>query len=388
MYLTAIGACSFLAGVALRQKAAGRAVIENFPISSSFPKFCLNGGLFATFALFPVTRIPSIGAAVDKAGALWILGVVLGLRSASLSGRSTEMLYWLTAMLVYPILMLLMSGFLSYGTAAVLIAISGLAIVARSIWRVWFFLVLITVFGLSVFANYYVARDSIRAVIWSDAGWSDRVEVTISAFANFEPLALADPTHLRALDERLNQNFFVGLAAERLADGAVDYKWGWSLAEAAISLVPRMIWPDKPVYGGSPAIVREMTGMDLSDSTSWGVGNVMEFYINFNIAGVIVGFILLGMILGQLDRASASALARGDHENAIVYFLPAVALIQPIGSLVEIVSGSAAAFVGALAWKWAWSSYHTRHLKESRLSEPLDESERSVSGRRTMRRTR
>ena len=127
-----------------------------------------------------------------------------------------------------------------------------------------------------------------------------------------------------------------------------------------MSLIPRVIWPDKPVYGGSPAIVREMTGLDLAENTSWGVGNVMEFLINFGISGLVLGFLLLGMLLGRLDRGAAMSLAKGDYAGVIMCFLPAVALIQPLGSLVELASGSAAAFVGALAWKYAWQSYHPR----------------------------
>ena len=219
---------------------------------------------------------------------------------------------------------------------------------------------LVAVLGTSLFANYAVARDNIRAVVWSDAGWEARIRVVADAFSDLEPLALSNPKHIEALDLRLNQNYFVGVAVSRLDAGIVGYKWGWSLVEAAMSLVPRVIWPDKPVYGGSPSIVREMTGLELSETTSWGVGNVMEFYINFGMVGLIAGFFLLGMLLGRLDRNAAIALSKGDCGGAILCFLPAVALIQPIGSLVELASGSAAALVGALAWKPAWQAYHRR----------------------------
>src|SRR5690606_30812846 len=101
-------------------------------------------------------------------------------------------------------------------------------------------------------------------------------------------------------------------AVERLKLGQVDYLRGRSVWEGAIALVPRLLWPDKPVYGGSPQIVREMTGLHLSENTSWGVGNVMEFYINFGIPGLVGGFLIVGALLGVLDRRAAQALQAGD----------------------------------------------------------------------------
>ena len=97
-----------------------------------------------------------------------------------------------------------------------------------------------------------------------------------------------------------------------------------------------------------------MTGLQLSTTTSFGVGNVMEFQINFGIPGLIIGFSLLGWVIGTLDLKAAVAELRGDLASAILFFLPCVALIQPNGSLVELFGGSAAALVAALGWSLAW----------------------------------
>ena len=72
-------------------------------------------------------------------------------------------------------------------------------------------------------------------------------------------------------------------------------------------MVPRILWPEKPVSAGSPAIVSEMTGLHLSPTTSFGVGNVMELQINFGIPGVVLGFFGLGWLLGMLDFKAAVA---------------------------------------------------------------------------------
>jgi putative effector of murein hydrolase LrgA (UPF0299 family) len=100
-----------------------------------------------------------------------------------------------------------------------------------------------------------------------------------------------------------------------------------------------------------------MTGLRLSPTTSFGVGNVMEFQINFGIPGVVIGFFVLGWLIGTLDVKAAVSERRGDLGRLILFFLPCVALIQPNGSIVEITGGPAAALVAAYGWKWTWNRW-------------------------------
>jgi hypothetical protein len=91
----------------------------------------------------------------------------------------------------------------------------------------------------------------------------------------------------------------------------------------------------------------------------------MEFQINFGIPGVVIGFVVLGWLIGTLDLKAAVAEARGDLGGVILFFLPCVALIQPNGSIVELTGGSAAALVAAYGWKWAWKQW-VAHRASSR----------------------
>src|SRR5204863_5388145 len=134
--------------------------------------------------------------------------------------------------------------------------------------------------------------------------------------------------HLIALDDRLNQNFFVGLAAVRIEDGRAKYLYGESVWEGLVALVPRALWANKPVFAGSPEIVSKMTGLWLSPTSSFGVGNVMEFQINFGTPGVVIGFLLLGWALATLDLKAAIAEARGHLGKLTLFFLCCVALIK------------------------------------------------------------
>lgn len=372
LWHTAVGSSCFVVGLLVargRQSAgaeglSGRAVRStasgSMDLDVRFRVFCLLGGWFFVYGLSPFSSIPSLGALIEKGGAIWILGVMLGLREALTRPDASTGMVWLAALSVYPTLMLILGGFLSYGSAAAIIAMSITAVTLRSMFRVLLGCIILVFIGLTVFVNYFVERDDLREVVWSSNGLETRINAAIEIFSNMEPLNLTNDGQANAFNDRLNQNYFVGLAAERVDNGLVEFRYGQSFYEAAIAVIPRAIWPDKPVFGGSGTIVREMTGLPLSLHTSWGVGQVMEFYINFGWWSLTLGFIFLGWLIGRLDRKAALAVRCGNSHRLLVCFLPAVALIQPIGSFVELCGGAAAAYFAALVWSRVWTIFSKR----------------------------
>src|SRR5262249_1123303 len=155
---------------------------------------------------------------------------------------------------------------------------------------------------------------------------------------------------------------FVGAAAKRTEDGQVNYLNGRPVWEALMAVIPRALWPEKPVFGRSPKIVAEMTGLKLSPTTPGGVGTCRDSYMNFGMSGLDAGFLLLGWALGSFDSKAAAAEIRGDLGRAIIFFLPGAALVQPLGALVELTGGAGAALVAAYGWKWAWTRWADERL--------------------------
>jgi len=305
-----------------------------------------------------------------------MLGAMLGLRAAVQLGDRKRIGIWLGTLLVYPTLMLLLGGFLSYGTAAIIIVISALTISTRSSWRVVVGITAFSFLSLSIFVNYFQHRDDIRNQVWGGAPLEARIDSVIGTVRDFKWFDPTNRKHLIALDQRLNQNYFVGLAAERIQQGQVDYLEGDSVWEGLVSLVPRALWPDKPVTAGSPRIVSQMTGIQLSPTTSFGVGNVMEFQINFGIPGVVIGFLVLGWLIGTLDLKAAVAEGRGDLGRVFLFFLPGVALISPGGSLVELFSGTAAALVAGWGWNLVWKKWAQQRAMTPRFAEGIRANQR------------
>jgi hypothetical protein len=357
MRFTALGSMCFVAGVWLSRYSPPRVPVRREADRPRFWWFCLIGGWSLIYGLSPLFAYPSVSAAVDKGGVIWMLGVMLGLRSAFQRGDHKRIGMWFGALMVYPVLMLLLGGFLSYGSAAIILVCSALTISTRSHWQVAAGILVFSFVSLSIFVTYFHHRNDIREQVWGGAPLEARIDSVVDTVRDFAWLDPTNREHLIALDRRLNQNYFVGLEARRIEQGQAEYLGGVSVWEGLQSVVPRAFWPEKPVYSGSPRIVAKMTGLRLSPKTSFGVGNVMEFQINFGIPGVVIGFLLLGWGIGILDLRAAVAESRGDLGRVIFFFLPCVAMIQPNGSIVEITGGTAAALAAAYGWKWVWNRW-------------------------------
>lgn len=362
--LAAIGSVCFVLGVLIaRFLNKKKRPVYVYTERHEFWYFCLIGGLIVSFGLGFLNDLPSLRSAIDRGSAIWMLGALLGLRWSLARLNVKAMVVWAASTMIYPVLVLLLGGFMSYGSAAIINVASALVVSARSALKLVVAGTLITYLGLMVFVNYFEHRVEYRDVAWSGAGFGDRIDAAIDMFSNFHWFNPYDDKQLNALDKRLNQNYFVGLAALRLQQEQVDYLYGRSISDGFLALVPRALWPDKPVFGGSGNIVADMTGLHLNEETSWGVGNVMEFDINFGTPGVIGGFLVLGFLLGWLDCRAAFADARGDLGKLMLFFLVGVSLIQPGSSIVEISGGAAAAAVAAIGWRWIWELWLRRHRR-------------------------
>lgn len=369
--LTAIGALCFAAGVQVARFLNRQRPVYRYIERREFWYFCLIGGLVLAFGLRFLADKPGIMAAVNRGGLIWLLGVLPGLRFAFASGDSNKIATWSVAALIYPFLMLLLGGFLSFGAAALLVAASCLMVSTRSQVKLVITTVLCGFIGLTVFVNYFAHRTEFRETAWSDASFGARVSAAGALFSNFKLFDTSDQEQLVAIDRRLNQNLFVGLAAMRLEQEQVAYLYGKSVWNGVIALIPRALWPDKPATGGSGTIVADMTGLHLNEETSWGVGNVMEFQINFGTPGVVIGFLILGFIIGWLDYKATLADARGDIPKLITFFLVGLAFIQPNGSITEMTGGAAAAAVASFFWRFLWQlwlSQSRRHAAGRELT--------------------
>jgi hypothetical protein len=350
--LTVIGMAAFVAG-AIAVRVFGRSA----PMVASIPKAqevalgnmsreILILGFLAYFVALPISKlVPSATSLVDPLKAFMVLGFWIMLYQGIVTGNPLQKYVPFLAIPVLPILTTISGGFIGFGVYWGLSIVSFfISAVRRRGWMIVLAPVVCYV-GLSVFVTYMRDRDLVRAVVWyeEDSSWGERFSRFWSTVTDFEFLDLQNPNHLMSLHNRLNQNYFVGLAIQRHEQGLLDFLYGSTVPVWA--LVPRAIWPEKPDVGGGRTVVKDVTGLDLDESTSFGAGQILEFYVNFGTFGVIIGMFGLGALLRRLDQGIIRALNELDARTLLVSAMPGFVLLQPTGNLLEIIVSVVAAIV-------------------------------------------
>ncbi len=306
-------------------------------------------GVVAYAVLTPlIGRVPTVAAISVAITQLIIVGICLRCWHGWFT-RNTWLYYSAIALAVaVPFATVLGQGFLGYGAAAVMTVLCFLGSFTRPRWKVALASVLVAYLGFSAYVTYMRDRGEIRRVVWGGESITQRVSSVLSTVRNAEFFDPYNAQHLQRIDLRLNQNYLVGASVEMLQSGAREFANGETVWQALTALVPRALWSNKPVYAGSPGVVAHYTGFSFAAGTSVGIGQVMEFYVNFGTLGVWLGFLLLGALVGIFDAWAAHRLWLGDWMQFAMWFLAGIGFIQAGGSLVEVVSTVGAGLLAAL----------------------------------------
>lgn len=317
--------------------------------SSWMHRFYVALGLLSYFVISPLARdIPTLGAVVSVLNQLLLLGICLGMWHAWQHQNWRALGFWVLTLGALPVMTIVVQGFIGFGTIALLTGLSFLASFFRPRWLILLAGVAFLLFGVSAFITYFRDRDEIRHIVWGGEGLEERVVQVVETFSEFELFDPGNERHLRSIDMRLNQNWMVGAAIEHINEGGGEFKYGATIVDAAIAVIPRALWPDKPVGAGSGKMVSDATGIEFAAGTSIGVGQVLEFYYNFGTYAVIAGGVLWGIALSLLDTLASRALFSSNARRFTLFYLMGLGLIQPGGSLVEVVATTAAAVIAAV----------------------------------------
>jgi hypothetical protein len=309
-------------------------------------------GFVAHFLLLPLSsKVPSLTSIVAPVATLLIPGFWLLFYRGVVTADRRLTLVTLALLPLLPLATLVTGGFLGYGVNWDLGILAFLFVISRR--RIWFYLSapLAGFLGLSLFVTYMGERDAIRDVLQqAQAGMFDRIDRASALVTNFQLLDLTSPRHVIALDNRLNQNSLVGLGVISHENDGMPFVYGATIPLWA--LIPRAVWPGKPEVGGGGSVVSDFTGFKVAEGTSIGPGQVLEFYINFGIPGVLIGFFGLGYLLLWLDQGIMHSLATNDMHGLLLRVMPGLMLINPQGNLLEILVGCVAAYFTARLVIW------------------------------------
>lgn len=357
-YLSAIGALGLSVGATISQwRTYKPSSFIGFTQDSAQPAMrmlrplplLLFGIGYWLFVLPFISQIPS-GAALS-AGFVSLIpaAVFLGIFKAQLAKNRTQMFGWLIMLLMVPVFTVASSGFLGFGVTMMTIVVCALLIVIKP-WRRWLWLSpLALFFGLSVYVSYMISRDDIRETVWATPTLSERISTITDTYEKAEWFDPSDMSQRKIIDGRLNQNVFVGQVKQRVETGTVQIVHGETIMAGLAAFVPRIFWPNKPAVAGSGILVSRFTGTKFAKGTSVGIGQVLEFYINFGVTGMVICFFILGALLGWLDTRAANALRNLQWRRFTIFLLAGIGLVQPIGSFTEILTSPISGVIAAVA---------------------------------------
>jgi hypothetical protein len=289
-------------------------------------------------------RIPGTDAVIGSGFGLALAGFCLLWFFHWSGGRRVAAWRALACAATAPFLTIILAGFLGYGVSFLMTMGSFVAVFYRPRWRIALLGSLAILLGLSLYPTYMSVRGKIRQAVWGGVSYSERLERMALLVSEYRGLDLENRQDLEAINGRLNQNYLIGRAVNRLEAGQADYAQGDTLWNALVALIPRALWPGKPTYAGSGGLVTRFTGIQFAKGTSVGIGHVMELYVNFGTPGVLLGYVLLGALLGLLDSRSATCLLRGDWKGFTALYLIGVSFLQAGGNFAEA-TGTAAGSV-------------------------------------------
>ena len=348
--------CLLLAPM-ISDKALARQAHRWEPPDPSLPWAYVFSGIVSFVVLTPtIGRLPSFGALTAVGTQLFIVGVCLGCWNAWIHGRKTEHAKWILASLPLPAVTTIVMGFLGFGAIAFFMVLIFVAHFFRPRWILVVSSLLVGYLGLSLFVNYMMARGAYRQKLLQGASYSERIEVLMESLETAKWFDPYDPSHLEPIDERLNQNSLTGAAVVHLGLNG-DFAKGETIWMGVLAMVPRMVWPEKPVFAGSMGLASRFTGMQFAEGTSVGMGPVLELYGNFGRWGVLVGFLVLGAVVGAIDHAAGFHLGIGNWHSFGLWYLVGMAFLQLGGSFVEVGGSAVAAVVVGHLTRWTFYRY-------------------------------
>jgi hypothetical protein len=126
-----------------------------------------------------------------------------------------------------------------------------------------------------------------------------------------------------------------------LTPSVVPYQYGATYSYFLVALIPRVIWPDKPVAGDSNnffAVTYGITTEEGVKSTTFGVSLLGESFINFGWYGAVFIMLLYGLVLSLLQHSFGESRSGPGGQAVFLAFF--VFFLNGIGSSAEILFGN------------------------------------------------
>jgi ABC-type multidrug transport system fused ATPase/permease subunit len=125
-----------------------------------------------------------------------------------------------------------------------------------------------------------------------------------------------------------------------LTPSSIDYQYGGTYTFFIYTLIPRVIWPEKPLSGTANDYYAITYGVATEESiktSTFGVSLIGESYINFGVYGVIIVMMIQGALIALLQHVFGSQESGPGGQAVFLAFF--VFFLNGIGSSAEILFG-------------------------------------------------
>jgi len=165
--------------------------------------------------------------------------------------------------------------------------------------------VTIAVFLLSNFMFAWMAsRGIIRRGELQGYPILTQLSIFIDTFAkNIQPSAMTPEATLDLVRLRLDMSDILAMEVGHMPDYQ-PFRYGGTLVDGAYALIPRVLWPEKPMVAGGSDFVSKYTGMvrPTGDETSIGLPMQFELFANGGAILVVVGLFIFTWSCARLER--------------------------------------------------------------------------------------
>jgi hypothetical protein len=159
-----------------------------------------------------------------------------------------------------------------------------------------------------------------------------------------------------------------------MTPAVVPYQYGKTYSFFAVSFIPRVIWPDKPLAGSANsfyAVSYGVTNEEGAKTTTFGVSILGEAFINFGWYGIVFVMLFQGVLISVLQHAfGGSESGPGGQAVFLAFF---VFFLNGIGSSAEIMFGGILQnlLCGYFLLLWAKERPGQRLLQSAQSLRPL-----------------
>lgn len=260
------------------------------------------GGCVAMVGIGPFYAIPTMRAIVSQFGLFLDTGLTLMAVYIMLGGTRQRLSVLLTCLVLSSIFRALTTGFFGNSAMTALYLLAIIIMGRQSSVKSWLYLGVTLYLLLIPYGIWMSVRGGIRESIWR----GDSMEQRLLGM-NFEPeqgtylLNPFSPDDLRLIQRRIDQSSLLAYAIQH-TPSVQPHAWGYSMGQdILVALVPRVMWPDKPLAAGGSAFVSQYTGLKFSSGVSVGINYLFEFYVNFGALGAVICMTIMSIGCGILD---------------------------------------------------------------------------------------